>query len=201
MAANPMGDGLILGAPGTEGKTTVIPSHEAINAFTDEKHRLAADDGGLEKTGVLEPEIKAALPSYNSDEHDDDDHIIITGADAAAHLLPMRDDQEPALTFRSIFLATILSAFQAVVYQIYQVRCSTRELINWKANVVSSSNLLWSPFKEHSSSSWPTSSEKLGLGFCLVETSLKPDGELEAVLARLLYTSGSYPSSTMVTGT
>jgi hypothetical protein len=126
MAANPMGDGLILGAPGIEGKTTVIPSHEAINAFTDEKRRLASIDGGLEKTGVLEPEIKAALPSYDSAEHDDGgDHIIITGADAAAHLLPMRDDHEPALTFRSMFLATILSAFQAVVYQIYQVRSPT----------------------------------------------------------------------------
>jgi hypothetical protein len=111
MAANPMGDGLILGAPGIEGKTTVVPSHEAINAFTDEKHRLASIDGGFEKTGIT--------------EHDDDgDHIIVSGADAAAHLLPMRDDQEPALTFRSIFLATILSAFQAVVYQIYQVRRS-----------------------------------------------------------------------------
>jgi hypothetical protein len=130
MAANPMGDGLILGAPGIEGKTTVIPSHEAINAFSDEKHRLASIDGGLEKKGVIEPEIKAALPSYDSAEHDDDgDHIIVTGADAAAHLLPMRDDHEPALTFRSIFLATILSAFQAVVYQIYQVRQHTRNVL------------------------------------------------------------------------
>ncbi|KAF2023092.1 OPT superfamily oligopeptide transporter [Setomelanomma holmii] len=121
MAANPMGDGLILGAPGIEGKTTVLPSHKAINAFTDEKHRLASIDGGFEKKGALEPEIKAALPSYDS-AGDDEDHIIITGADAAAHLLPLRDDFESALTFRSIFLASILSAFQAVVYQIYQFK-------------------------------------------------------------------------------
>lgn len=116
-----MGETLILGAPGVEGKTTVLPSHEAINHFTEEKHRLASIDGGAEKTGNFEPEIKAALPSYDSG-NDDDDHIIITGADAAAHLLPMRDDHEPALTFRCIFLATILSAFQAVVYQIYMFK-------------------------------------------------------------------------------
>ncbi|KAF3046926.1 hypothetical protein E8E12_007932 [Didymella heteroderae] len=122
MAAQPLGDTLILGAPGIEGKTNVIPSHEAINAFTDEKHRLAESDGDSDKKGVLEPEIKAALPSYDSADEDEDNHIIITGADAAAHLLPMRDDQEPALTFRSIFLATVLSAFQAVVYQIYQFK-------------------------------------------------------------------------------
>lgn len=127
MASNPMGDSLILGAPGIEGKTTVLPSHEAINAFNDEKHRLAADDADLDKKGVMEPEIKAALPSYDSGEEDDGDHIIVTGADAAAHLLPMRDDKEPSLTFRSIFLATILSAFQSVVYQIYQV-CSSLAL-------------------------------------------------------------------------
>lgn len=120
-----MGETLILGAPGIEGKTTVVPSHEAINHFTDEKHRLASIDGGAEKTGAFEKDIQAALPAYDSGDHDDD-HIIITGADAAAHLLPMRDDQESALTFRSIFLATILSAFQAVVYQIYQVRYSSR---------------------------------------------------------------------------
>jgi hypothetical protein len=123
MAANPMGETLILGAPGIEGKTTVVPSHEAINHFTEEKHRLASIDGGAEKTGAFNQDIKAALPAYDSGDNDED-HIIITGADAAAHLLPMRDDQEPALTFRSIFLATILSAFQAVVYQIYQVRYS-----------------------------------------------------------------------------
>ncbi|KAF1927512.1 OPT superfamily oligopeptide transporter [Didymella exigua CBS 183.55] len=113
MAANPIGETLIIGAPGVEGKTTVVSSHEAINTFTDEKHRLAESDEGSEKKGVLEPEIKAALPSYDSADEDDDHRIIVTGADAAAHLLPMRDDQEPALTFRSIFLATILSAFQA----------------------------------------------------------------------------------------
>lgn len=123
MAANPMGDALILNAPGVEGKATVVPSHEVIDSFNDEKHHLSVSDEGLEKKGALEPEIKAASPPQDSNEEEDDSHIIITGADAAAHLLPMRDDFEPALTFRSIFLATILSAFQAVVYQIYQV-CS-----------------------------------------------------------------------------
>lgn len=122
MAVIPMGDALILNAPGVDGKATVVPSHEVINAFNDEKHHLAFSDDELGKTGVLEPEIKAGLPPTESSEGGDDDkHIIITGADAAAYLLPLRDDFEPALTFRSIFLATILSAFQAVVFQIYQV--------------------------------------------------------------------------------
>ncbi|XPT03472.1 hypothetical protein M3J09_012564 [Ascochyta lentis] len=122
MAANPKGDTLILGAPGIEGKISTVPSHGAINDFTEEKHSLAASNGELEKKGVLEPEIEAILPPYNIAQNDDKEHVIITGADAAAHLLPLRDDQEPALTFRSLFLASILSAFQSVVYQIYQFK-------------------------------------------------------------------------------
>jgi hypothetical protein len=137
MASNPLGDGLILGAPGIDGKAVDLPSHDAINAFNDEKHRLALHDTELEKEISLDPEIKAALPAYDSGNRDDEDdhHIIVTGADAAAHLLSLRDDHEPALTFRSIFLASILSAFQAVVYQIYQVGswlCDT----NGKAQVL-----------------------------------------------------------------
>ena len=42
-------------------------------------------------------------------------------SNAATHLLPMRDDFDPALTFRSIFLAIGLAAFQAAMYQIYMV--------------------------------------------------------------------------------
>ncbi|EUC39534.1 hypothetical protein COCMIDRAFT_111306 [Bipolaris oryzae ATCC 44560] len=113
MAANPMGDALILGAPVFEGKATVVPSHEVIKSFNDEKHHLAVSDEGLGKKGALEPEIRTALPLHDRSEDEDDNYIIITGADAAAHLLPLRDHFEPALTFRSMFLATILSAFQA----------------------------------------------------------------------------------------
>ncbi|KAL2190256.1 OPT superfamily oligopeptide transporter [Thermothelomyces heterothallicus CBS 203.75] len=77
------------------------------------------------KEGAPEsPEIDAIPPIYDkesSQSKDDasDDAIIVTGADAAVHLLSLRDDGGRALTFRSILLATILSAFQAVMYQIY----------------------------------------------------------------------------------
>ncbi|AEO60728.1 hypothetical protein MYCTH_98157 [Thermothelomyces thermophilus ATCC 42464] len=77
------------------------------------------------KEGAPEsPEIDAIPPTYDkesSQSKDDasDDAIIVTGADAAVHLLSLRDDGGQALTFRSILLATILSAFQAVMYQIY----------------------------------------------------------------------------------
>lgn len=189
MTTNPIGDTLILGVPGIEGKTTAVPSHAAVNAFNEEKHQLATHDGELEKAAVLEPEIKAALPSYESAEKDDDDHVIITGADAAAHLLPMRDDQESALTFRSIFLASILSAFQAVVYQIYQVCSSPGLLPTIVANGCVSSNRLLLTFREPSLSSWLTSLALHGLNYFPVEINSRLDGELKAVLAKLHSTS------------
>ncbi|KAG6026030.1 hypothetical protein E4U40_002371 [Claviceps sp. LM458 group G5] len=49
----------------------------------------------------------------------DEDRVIVTGYDAAQHLLSLRDDFEPSLTFRSIVVASALAAFQAVMSQIY----------------------------------------------------------------------------------
>jgi hypothetical protein len=145
MASQPLGDALILGAPdGVEGKAINLPSHEAINAFNEKIHRLAVNDG-TDNKDMLEPEIKAALPLYEDAENDiakdNEEHIIITGADAAAHLLSMRDDFESALTFRSILLASILAAFQAVMYQIYQVSLRIDLCVPVIAHTPVSSNL------------------------------------------------------------
>jgi hypothetical protein len=91
------------------------PYHATISAYNDETGTK----------GALEPEITAvptpASTSDSFDKSDDPDHIIVTGADAAVHLLPLRDDGDPSVTFRGIFLASCLSAFQAVMNQIYTV--------------------------------------------------------------------------------
>jgi hypothetical protein len=120
----PVADTVVLGALNPiEGKVVSVPSHQTIN----EKTCNAVDDAEIRKDGalVLKPEIKAAPLLDDGDDHDKDngseDVIIITGADAAEHLLPLRDDGDPALTFRSLFLASGLSAFQAVMSQIYNV--------------------------------------------------------------------------------
>ena len=104
-------------SPPIEGRVVSVPSNEAI----DEKIHL--DKKATEILQDGDPVIVTETKSGNSDDSDSgaDDAIIVTGADAAKHLLPLRDDLEPALTFRSLFLATILSAFQAVMNQIYYV--------------------------------------------------------------------------------
>jgi hypothetical protein len=116
---------------GPDPTTTVlaVPTPQQDEAVS-EKKGLSTDDDAVKASGKdggsLSPEIKEATPPFDhassqDKDTDDEGHIIITGADAAAHLLPMRDDGDPALTFRSLFLATILACFQAVMYQIYLV--------------------------------------------------------------------------------
>ncbi|EQB44243.1 Oligopeptide transporter 6 [Colletotrichum gloeosporioides] len=115
-APDPIGDTIVAGALNpVEGKIVSVPNHAAIN------EKASFDDTAAGKE--LEAEIQAVAPQSESGSHEKDNGseevIIRTGADAAQHLLPLRDDFQPSLTFRSIFLATCLSAFQAVMSQIY----------------------------------------------------------------------------------
>nr|WVH32687.1 OPT oligopeptide transporter protein [Trichoderma asperellum] len=107
---------------------TVVTENKAV------RHNIS--DEGVPSGGNIDFEknekVKGGSSTVpiDSDDYDDnsgqdnasDDVIIITGADAAAHLLPLRDDHEPSVTFRSLFLATCLSAFQAIMSQIYQFK-------------------------------------------------------------------------------
>ncbi|KAK4238673.1 OPT oligopeptide transporter protein-domain-containing protein [Achaetomium macrosporum] len=107
----------VIEIPGRQEPQETQPAAEKTGLSTDETKNVK---GGIPDS----PEIKTAPPAYGdgSSQHkdsDDEDAIIVTGTDAATHLLPLRDDGDPALTFRSLFLATCLSAFQACMYQIY----------------------------------------------------------------------------------
>ncbi|KAK4221288.1 OPT oligopeptide transporter [Podospora fimiseda] len=83
-----------------EGKVVEVPSHDAIE----------------EKLPASPYVIDAA------DDSDTDGAIIITGADAANYLLPLRNDGESALSFRSLFLASCLACFSTVMSQIYSFK-------------------------------------------------------------------------------
>ncbi|WYZ36523.1 hypothetical protein EsH8_II_000029 [Colletotrichum jinshuiense] len=100
-----------------EGKVVSVPSHQAIN------EKVGIDEHDVGKELASEIQVAPASPPSDGDSHEKDDNsdnaIIITGADAARYLLPLRDDFDASLTFRSMFLATCLSAFQAVMSQIY----------------------------------------------------------------------------------
>lgn len=107
---------------------TVVTENKAVRHEISDEGVPSGGNIDFEKSEKVKGGISSAVP-IDSDDYDDnsgqdnasDDVIIITGADAAAHLLPLRDDHEPSVTFRSLFLATCLSAFQAIMSQIYQV--------------------------------------------------------------------------------
>ncbi|KAJ4419938.1 hypothetical protein N0V82_004652 [Gnomoniopsis sp. IMI 355080] len=96
----------------------------------DDMEEKRAHDGTVEPVKSSDKcdkqvEINAALARLSRDwddvtrDNDTQDAIIITGKDASEHLLSLGDDHDPALTFRSIVLATVLSCFSAVMAQIY----------------------------------------------------------------------------------
>lgn len=80
---------------------------------------VTADDEKLALDGALNDELRASGLASLPGSDTDDEIIIRTGADAANHLLSLRDDFDKALTVRSLVLATGLAAFQAVMSQIY----------------------------------------------------------------------------------
>lgn len=108
-----------------ENKVFPTPTHAAA----DEKEVIAVGAARADTDGTLgDDKIKTSPSGGDDGDHDKEDDgrssdevIIITGADAARHLLPMRDDFDTALTFRSLLLASGLSCFQAVMSQIYTV--------------------------------------------------------------------------------
>lgn len=111
-SAHPFGDTIIAAAiDPVSGKAVSAPHHDEIT----------------EKLGQQKSEIQQQPSAEDSDggkdsDTDREDAIIVSGADAAKHLLPLRDDGDPSLTFRSMVLATALSGFQAVMNQIYQFK-------------------------------------------------------------------------------
>lgn len=98
-----------------------VPLHTSPSMPTADGTSGSSQEAINEKTGVT---VLAAKPEYTTKSDDSDNNpnaIIVTGADAALHLLPLRDDFDRVLTFRSILLASGLACFQAVMNQIYQV--------------------------------------------------------------------------------
>ncbi|OAA56290.1 peptide transporter [Niveomyces insectorum RCEF 264] len=110
-----------------EGDAASTPSGGAL----DEKRVLdkGLDGAKTHTSGLASPAKEDShsdsdgLPNYaNADGTFDDNVVIVSGADAASHLLPLRDDFDPSLTLRSVVLASLLAAFQAAMTQIYNFK-------------------------------------------------------------------------------
>lgn len=102
--ASPIDNGIV-------AKTS--PALSEINT-DDEKHLHEKPSVHAIATGLSDK-------SGSDDDANSDNAILNTAEGAVAHLLPLRDDFEPTLTFRSLFLASCLASFQAAMSQIYSV--------------------------------------------------------------------------------
>lgn len=99
----------IMPAPGVDAAAMPNPVENNVASFPDEKLAINeklpfGTDVEIMKdvSLVLEKEINAGSTEDLKDD-DNEDHIIITGADAARYLLPMRDDGEPSLSRLSLY--------------------------------------------------------------------------------------------------
>lgn len=88
-------------------KEKTLESEAVVSVGPPISSDAASDNSGLD-----------ALDEKNFDQHD---RVIVTGSDASNHLISVRDDGDPAVTFRSMLLGTLVAAFQASMNQIYMV--------------------------------------------------------------------------------
>lgn len=122
-SSQPFGDTIVGAAlDPVSGKAVSAPAHDAINEkLGQDKSDVIAATTSTEK-GEIQPIRSTDESDNDKGSESDPDAIIVTGSDVAKHLLSLRDDGDPSLTFRSMVLATGLSGFQSVMNQIYQVR-------------------------------------------------------------------------------
>lgn len=157
------------------------------------------EDAIDEQFGLMASPIKEDVKTGGESQVSVAGIVIKTGADAAEHLLPLRDDFDSAVTFRSIVLATAVSGFQAVMTQIYTVSqhfplvfvCFWQSLTRYN-----SSSQLLSPSQEHLSSSFRTLWATRGPGSFPVVINPKLVGGKRMVRASFL---GGYRSSSLST--
>lgn len=151
-----------------------------------------------EKTAVtvLEKD-EAQINELGKNDRDSADAVIVTGADVAAHLLPMRDDFDPTLTFRAVILGSGLAAFLAVMTQIYTASGPAHHFTlhchRTANNCIPSSNQPKSAFQAFSSFLFPTLLVTPGPNFSPAVISLRRDGEND--MGRADYLGGLRSSS------
>ena len=145
-------------------------------------HNVPYIGGGLDDIAVDEKSDKDRSPSdsetaidqLDKEGHVGDDFVIRSGADASKHLLSLRDDEDPVLTFRSALLGTAFACFQAAMNQIYNVSAI---LIRYLPELMSSSNRLMRQYRVLSWCCSSTSLAKPGRSCYPEATKSPPDGD------------------------
>ncbi|EHA49202.1 peptide transporter MTD1 [Pyricularia oryzae 70-15] len=119
-AATTSGGGISEKKPGL-GKEVNVTAVE-VDSTLSKAHASSGGSSSSSSSSRSSTHEKNSSSSNSIQDSDNEDVIIISGEDVSNHLLPLRDDGDAALTFRSIFLATCLAAFESTLYQIYQFK-------------------------------------------------------------------------------
>ena len=80
------------------------------STFSNDEKLKNIGDKPLDSLENLEQDLE---PAYHNGEP-----VITTGRDVSRFVVDIRDDEDPALTFRSIFLGTIFAAMGAALGQV-----------------------------------------------------------------------------------
>lgn len=86
----------------------------------NEKHEVGKQDSSpsLELDKKLEGDNESQYEEEEEARLVNGEHVITTGRDVSRYLIDIRDDRDPALTFRSLFLGTVFAGLGAALCQV-----------------------------------------------------------------------------------
>ncbi|KAI0955058.1 hypothetical protein AcW1_006752 [Taiwanofungus camphoratus] len=113
----------------TEPHLEVTAPYSPSDEFNDKDAYSDAMEKDLTLLSITD-ENPPVVSEDGSDPADEDDKVILlhgepvitTGRDVSRFLVDIRDDHDPALTFRSLFLGTVFAGLGAALCQIYQFK-------------------------------------------------------------------------------
>ncbi|KAH8093283.1 oligopeptide transporter [Cristinia sonorae] len=185
----------------TLGDVAALPAH---NPALDEKlvHHSGKHAHGAEVVNEKEYySDEKSLESRTSQDSEvqyvNGEPVITTGRDVSKYLIDVRDDGDPAITFRSLFLGTVFAGLGATMYQIYmfkpvQMGVSTVFLLL----LIYSVGQVWAKFLPTAKAVEGTRFAKLGPTLHFINPG--PFGIKEHTISALVASTAAYGSSSVM---
>ncbi|KAH8093910.1 OPT oligopeptide transporter protein-domain-containing protein [Cristinia sonorae] len=111
------------GATDMVAPTPVIP---ILDSPHNEKHPQKESPNAVGDKQYAEYDEKSIGSVVDSEDLDvryvNGEPVITTGRDVSKYVVDIRDDGDPAITFRSLFLGTVFAGLGATLFQIYQFK-------------------------------------------------------------------------------
>lgn len=76
-------------------------------------------DGALDEKDVYSPSVDSGSKEFDDAKYVNGEPVITTGKDVSRFAVDLRDDEDPAITFRSMVLGTVFAGLGAALVQVY----------------------------------------------------------------------------------